>query len=120
MTRENILKNLRRTLIIQLIVSAVVLLLCWVMGWFYLYTIGMVFTWAGVLILLVNIFLAFGGILSGGEDLAAFSLSGAGKMDDHFKHMRGAGAFRVVFIIFGLINSFIPILIGYTLQTLGQ
>jgi hypothetical protein len=119
MTKESLMKNIRSTVIIQFGVSAFVLLLCWLLDWFYLFTIGLVFTWVGMFILAVCAFVVFGGLLSRAEDLTAFSLSGAGKMGDHMNNVQGAFSGRLVFVIFGFVNSFIPILIGYLLQTLG-
>ena len=118
--KKNIIKYIRLTVLIQFCTSAIVLAICWLKGWFYLYTIGIVYTWAGVLILLVNAFVVFGGMLSSGEGLSAFSLSGAGKLVNHIRDGREAGSNRLIFIIFGLSNGIIPVLIGYILQTLGQ
>ena len=120
MSKETIIKNIQRTVIIQICITTFVLLLCWLLDWFYLFTIGLVFTWVGVFGLAVCVFVVFGGLLGRGDDLTAFSLSGAGKMGNHLNNVRGAFSGRLVFVIFGLVNSFIPILIGYLLQTIGQ
>jgi hypothetical protein len=98
--------------IIQLVISAFVLILCWLIGWFFPYTFGLVFTWVGALILLVVGFILFSGILSGAEDLTAYSYSGAGKMLDHIINGQKAKSPRVVFMIFGLLNGFIPLLMA--------
>jgi hypothetical protein len=82
--------------------------------------IGAIFTWAGTFILVVAVFIAVGGFFSKADDLTAFSLSGAGKMDDHVKNIRSAGQIRLGFMILGIVNGVLPILIGFLLQTLGQ
>ena len=119
MNKETVVKYLKRTAIIQLSISVLTLLLCWLMGWLYLYTVGVVFMWIGIIILAIFVFLSFGGVFSGAEDLTAFSLSGAGKMQDHLKRVRNTDTSRLGFLFFGLVNGFFPVLIGNWLQTIG-
>lgn len=40
-------------------------------------------------------------------------------MDRHLKNVRGAGSSRLIFIIVGILNGAIPVLIGYILKSLG-
>lgn len=89
------------------------------MGWFHPFAIGLVFTWVGGFILFVCVFVAFGGLISKADDLRAFSISGAGKMDNHLKNIQESSPSRLVFLTFGLVNGFIPVLIGYLLQKYG-
>ena len=120
MSKVGILKAVRLTLLSQTGIAILVLLICWLMGWFYLYTIGIAFMYVGFLILVVFIFLFFGGSFSSAEDLSAFSLSGAGKMEDHIKRVRHTEFGRLGFLATCLVNGLIPVFIGHALQVLGQ
>jgi hypothetical protein len=120
MTKDTLLKNIRRTVIVQFIISALVLSFCWLIGWFYLYTIGMAFTWVGVFIWLFSSVIFFGGNMGISDDLRDFSRTGAGKIRYHINTLLEAREGRPNFILFGLANGFVPVFIGYLLQTLGQ
>jgi hypothetical protein len=120
MTKEILRKNILLTAIIQVGLIVVVVFISWVFGWFNLFALGTVLTLVGTIILVVAIFVAMGGFFSKSDDLAAFSLSGAGKMDEHMKNIRSTRQGRLGFMILGIANGVLTILIGFTLQTLGQ
>ena len=121
MFRESLKKSLRITALIQVVSTAIVLLITWwIFGVLDLFILGTAYTWVGVIILLIAVFFGVGGFFSKGEDIKAFSLSGAGKMDTHFKNVREASSPRLIFIMVGILNGVIPILVGYVLQRLGS
>jgi len=97
-----------------------VVLISWILGLLNLFALGYVFTWVGIIILVIAGFVAVGGFFSKSDDLTAFSLSGAGKIKNHMQNIRNAGQGRLGFMILGVVNGVLPILIGFVLQTLGS
>ncbi len=120
MTKENILRFLRRTVVIQIGLILVGLLVSWIFGGINPYALGTIFTWFGVIILGFVALLGFGGITSKGEDVTAYSLSGAGKMDNHMKQIAAGFHGRIGWIGTGVMNGILQLLIGFILQSLGS
>ena len=120
MKKEKVLRYIRLTAILQVGLSVVVVLISLVFGLLNPFALGTVFTFAGAIILALAFFLTVGGFFSKAEDLTAFSLTGVGNMHNHIRNVRHAGQDRLVFIILGIVNGVLPILIGFLLQTLGS
>lgn len=120
MTKEIVLRVIRRTAVIQVGLILVAVVTSWILGGLNAYALGTVFTWIGVILLGFVALLGFGGFTSKGEDATAFSLSGAGKMDNHMQQMAAGGQSRFGWIAVGVVNGVLQILIGFILQTLSS
>lgn len=89
------------------------------LGWRSLYQYGNALTWAGIILIIVAFLTGVGSANARREDLTAFSLTGAGDMNQHARRYFIEMNNRFGCLIVLLATGVVALIVGYLLQAAG-
>jgi hypothetical protein len=115
-TASIILQFMRTVLLADLIVAALVGLICWLFDFHTSLAYGTFLVWAGMALVVFACLIAIGGFASRTEDATAFSLSGAGNMIENLQRITDARSSNLGCFLHTLFAAIGLIAIGYIVQ----
>ncbi len=111
-----LLRFMRTILLADVIVAAVVGLICYLFDFRTFLAYGTFLVWAGVALIAFGCFIGIGGFASRGEDALAFGRSGAGNMIDNLQRITDARSSNLGCFVHLAVAAILLIFVGYLIQ----
>jgi hypothetical protein len=113
-----VLRFMRTIILADLIVAALVGLVCYLFDFRTFLAYGTFLVWAGYALIIFAALTGIGGFVSRGEDATAFSLSGAGNMIENLQRITDARSSNLGCFLHLIAAAILLIAAGYLIQIL--
>jgi hypothetical protein len=114
-----ILRFLRTVLLIDLVLAAIVALVCFFLAIRTMLGYGTILVWVGFVVMIFAGITGVGGFASRGEDAVAYSLSGAGNMTDNLRRITDARSSNLGCMVHMIAAALLLIGLGYLIQVIA-